>query len=219
MSKISNSEKQARYRKKEHLKRLANTLLRDSQLKPWQWGSTSPEDVQRLLDKAIELPPGWTDKDYEKSLQSLESLKGELWFASNKLKNDINAGWSSQDFMTSTDPRKFIRDNKAAVEKARALVSHLISALELSECNNIGQAAALMEVVRYVGRSLASSVGVPRSQANTTCLLSVGPQYNRPDWFAQELANTIKCHVDSDVAHQVGILLSESQTSSLKKDK
>ncbi|ADI38446.1 hypothetical protein [Waddlia chondrophila] len=211
MIKISNADKQARYRKKEHLKRLANNFFRDWQLKPWEGNSSSPKDVQRLLDKAIELPSGWTDKDYEKSVQALEALKAELWCASNKLKNDVDAGWSSLDFMNSSDPRKFIRDNKEAIERARNLASHLISALELSNCNNTDQAAALMEVVRYVGRSLASSNDVRRSQATAICLVSIGSQYKRPDWFAEELANIIKCHVDSDVAHQVGILLITSQ--------
>lgn len=114
--------------------------------------------------------------------------------------------------MTASDPVKYINDSKAAIENARALAAHLISALRLSNCNEADQAAALMEALRFVGRSLANNQDIPRSQttfyprsqAITICLAIINPHYGRPDWFAEELANTLGQQIDKNVAHQVG---------------
>jgi hypothetical protein len=61
---ITNSEKQARFRKKEVLKRGVEQIFREWQMHPT--GSRIPaEDVVELLEKASELPAGWTDEDYQ----------------------------------------------------------------------------------------------------------------------------------------------------------
>jgi len=206
MTQISNADKQARFRKKEQLKRRADNIFREWQHKvsTCKWKSITPQDIQHSLDKAIDLPSGWTDKDYEHAEQTLAQLHTDLSFAADQLKNDVDAGWGIQVSMTTYDPVKFISDNKAAIENARALAAHLISALRLSNCNDADQAAALMEAVRFVGRSLASNRDILRSQATAICLASIGPQYNRPDWFTEELANTLRWQIDKNLAHQVG---------------
>ncbi|KKM04059.1 hypothetical protein LCGC14_1768040 [marine sediment metagenome] len=210
MTQISNADKQIRFRKKEQLKRRANNIFREWQLKlsTCKWKSITPQDVQHSLDKAIDLPSGWTDKDYECAEQTLEQLHTDLSFAADQLKNDVDAGWGFEVSMTTSDPVKFISDNKAAIEDTRALAAHLISGLKLSNCNDADQAAALMEALRFVGRSLVSNRDIPRSQATTICLASIGPHYNRPDWFAEQLANTLGQQIDKSLAHQVGMYLS-----------
>jgi hypothetical protein len=209
MNQISNAEKQVRFRKKEQLKRCADNIFREWQRQPWN-RKISEDVLQYSLDKAIDLPSGWTDEDYERALRALEQLHADLLYTSDQLKNDVDAGWDS--LMTVSDGVKYISDNKAAVENARALAAHLISALRLSKCNDADQAAALMEALRFVGRSLASKGDIPRpqtsiyprSQAITICLAMINPHYSRPDWFAEELANTLQKQIDKNLAHEVG---------------
>lgn len=212
MAQITNAEKQVRFRKKEHLKRRANNIFREWQLKSTTctWKSVTPQDVQYSLDKAIDLPSGWTDEDYARALQALVQLHADLLYTSDQLKNDVDAGWDS--LMSALDPVKYISDNQTATEKARALAAHLISALRLSNCNDADQAAAVMEALRFVGRTLARNPGIPRSstsiyprsQAITISLASINPHYIRPDWFAEELAKELSKLLDRSLAHKVG---------------
>ena len=215
MAQISNTDKQVRFRKKEQLKRRANNIFREWQLKlsTCKWESITPQDVQHSLDKAIDLPSGWTNQDYVVAEQALQQLHTDLCFAADQLKNDVDAGWGS--LMTVSDPVHYISDSKVAIENARALAAHLISALRLSNCNDADQAAALTEALRFVGRSLANNrvisrfqtINYPRSQAITICLAIINPHYNRPDWFAEELANTIRQQIGDDLARKVGLHL------------
>ena len=210
MSNISNAEKQERFRKKEALKRRANQAFRELFLclESWRW---KPEEIQYSIDKAIELPSGWTDKDYERAWQNLEQFCTELRFTTHHLPNDVKAGRKSNpeetfdsNFFNSSDPAKYISDEKAAIENVRSLAAHIISALKLSGYSDADQAAALMEVMRFVGRSLANDSKVPRSQAITMCLTSVGPQYHRPNWFSEEFTNILGWKFGEDLAHEVG---------------
>lgn len=211
MTQLSNADKQTRFRKKEQLKRRANNIFREWQLKvsSCKWKSITPQDVQYSLDKAIDLPSGWIDKDYECAERTLEQLHLDLSFAADQLKNDVDAGWNS--LMTTSDPVKFISDNKAAIENARALASHIISALKLSICNDAEQAAALMEALRFVGRSLVNNRDISCSHANTMCLASIGPQYVRPEWFAEKCAEVICQQIGENLAYEVGRNLHKSK--------
>lgn len=213
MAPISNADKQDRFRKKEHLQREAEKVFR-------MWESSigrlkevrTPEEVRHALEKAVELPSGWTDEDYEFASKKLGQYHLDLISSFDQIANDVNGDWatSSVEFMTTPDPLKYIANNKAAIEDARALATHLISALKLSNCNDADQAAALMEVVRFVGRSLVSNREIRRSKATAICLASVGPQYDRPEWFAEQLAETISHQVDKSLAQKVGRCLSNS---------
>ncbi len=213
MAPISNADKQDRFRKKEHLQREAEKIFR-------MWESSigrfkevrTPEEVRHALEKAVELPSGWTDEDYEFASKKLGQYHLDLISSFDQIANDVDGDWNAHanEFMTTPDPRKFIADQKAAVENARTLASHLISALKLSNCNDADQAAALMEVVRFVGRSLVSNREIRRSKATAICLASVGPQYDRPEWFAEQLAETINHQLDKSLAQKVGRHLSNS---------
>lgn len=218
MTLTSNAERQARFRKKEHLKQRANNIFREWQLKftTNTWKSITPQDLQYSLDKAIELPSGWTDNDYEHAMQALDRLHADLLYTSDQLKNDVDVAWNS--VFNASNPTKYISDSKVAIENARALAAHLISALRLSKCNDADQAAAVMEALRFVGRSLASNPDAlcpqdsiyPRSQAITICLASINLHYNRPDWFAEELAKQLCKQLDRNLAHEVGKYLIKS---------
>ena len=206
MTQISNADKQARFRKKDLLKRHADRIYRNWELSIHRWRtSQTPEDVRHTLDIAVELPSGWTDQDFEVASRKLGQCELELISPVDQIANDVGGDWASHsvEFMTTPDPAKFITDNKAAVEKARALASHLISASKLSNCDAADLAAAVMELQRFVGRSLATDRHIRCSQATAMCLSSIGPQYDRPEWFAKKLAQTIGQQMDKKLAHDV----------------
>ncbi|WP_059369542.1 hypothetical protein [Treponema endosymbiont of Eucomonympha sp.] len=214
MDAISNTEKQARFRKKEVLKRRADQIFRELILGPGDWKLKIPDEIRASLDKAVELPSGWTDEDYERAEQKLEQLYRERSLAGydnpSLLTNDVHEGRGGRtEFMTTPDPTKFVRDIKIAIEDTRTLAAHLISALKLSGCNDADRAAALMEAVRFIGRSIASGNKIPKSKATTMCLASIGPQYPRPDWFAEELTSTLAWNIGKDLAHDIGQRLCE----------
>ncbi|MBS0649639.1 MAG: hypothetical protein JSR93_00610 [Verrucomicrobia bacterium] len=200
MSQISNADKQARFRKKEHLKRRATSIFHEWQFRPDYFKSKTPEDVKHSLDKAIDLPSGWTDKDYERAEQTLDQLRNDFLRGSDQLTIDID---DARQDLIPLDPAK-LRENDIAIEKARALAAHMISALKISSCNDAEQAAALMEALRFVGRSLAIQSDIPRSQATAMSLASIGREYDRPEWFAAKLADTISAQAGNRLAREVG---------------
>lgn len=73
-----------------------------------------------------------------------------------------------------------------------------------SSCNPADQAAALMEAVRFVGRSLASNREIHASQATAMCLASIGPQFDSPAWFVEKLADEIRQEMGENLAPEVG---------------
>jgi hypothetical protein len=202
----SNTEKQARFRKKEALKRRAGEIFRILQLGRWNLSDTStPEEIQYNLDKIIDLPSDWTDKDYENAKLNLERFQDDFRFSKHLLENDVKAVRNiNNEFMTTPDPDKFIKDERVAIENTRALAAHIISSLRLSNCSDSDKAAALMEAARFIGRVLANAKGVPQSKATTICLASIGPGFDRPKWFAEMLVETLGWQVGKDTAHEVG---------------
>lgn len=200
MSQISNADKQARFRKKEHLKRRSASIFHEWQFRPDYFKSKTPEDVKHSLDKAIDLPSGWTDKDYERAEQTLDQLRKDFLCGSDQLTVDID---DARQDLIPFDPNK-LRENDIAIEKARALAAHIISALKLSNCSDAEQAAALMEALRFIGRSLASQSDIPRSQATVMSLASIGHEYDRPEWFAEKLADTISAQAGNRLSREVG---------------
>ena len=205
MTNISNAEKQARFRKKEALKRYADEIFREWQFRSWNRGTRTLEEVRAFLDKVVDLPSGWTDDDYERAVLSIKQLYLELYDNPHLLANDVSEGRNFHaEFKTTPDPAKLVKEDKEAIENTRALVAHLISALKLSGYSDSDQAAALMEVVRFVGRSIANNRKVPKSKATTMCLANIGPQYGRPNWFAESLTEILAWNIGKDLARDVG---------------
>jgi hypothetical protein len=216
VTQISNADKQARFRKKEVLKRHADDVYRhwEQSTNRWRIPTRTPEDARHAIDKAVELPSGWTDEDFEHALRRLGQCKLDLDLSVDQIANDVNGDWEThaKEFMTTHDPAKFQADNKAGIQKAQALASHLISALKLSDCNDADQAAAVMELLRFVGRSLTNDRNVRCSHATAMCLATVGPQYDRPEWFADKLAKAIGQNIHGKLAQEVGQHLIKSSS-------
>lgn len=207
---ISNSEKQARFRRKEALKRGAEQVFRD-----WNsnvmGSSIPPEEVLNLLQKASELPAGWMDEDYVLAVNKLEQLRLDLLTNGHDLSNDVHVAYS-----TEPDTGR-VRLKPGAVDMARRdveagheLARHLISAIQLSKCGEVATTAAIMEVVRHVARDLVVSAEIPRSSATTACLLAL-PQYlDRPKWFVGEVTNMLRNRLGDDLCSQIGSKLSNN---------
>jgi hypothetical protein len=210
MEQTTNAEKQARYRKKEELKRRAENVLRKWQLEPWNHHSRSFQDVQHLIAKAIDLPSGWTEEEYQIAEVKLEHVNAELSLGVNQISNDLHesSNFDSQ-FMTTPDPAKLQVDFKEAVKNTTSLASHIISALKLSGGNEAEQAAALMEAARFVGRSLVMSADIPCSEATAMCLATIYPHYVRPNWFPKKLAEALSKNIDQKLSNELGKHLTE----------
>ena len=217
MTQISNADKQARFRKKEVLKRHADNVYRhwEQSINRWRIPTRTPEDARYAIDKAVELPSGWTDEDLQLALRRLGQCQLDLDLSVDQIANDVDGDWAThaKEFMTTPDPAKFQADNKAAIAKAQALASHLISALKLSDCSDADQAAAVMELLRFIGRSLANDPNVRSSHATAMCLAVIGPQYDRPEWFADKLAKAIGQNIHGKLAQEVGQHLIKSSSA------
>lgn len=213
MIQISNAEKQARHRKKEHLKKCADRIFNQWVCSPsrFRHSRRSEEDVRHSLNEAIKLPADWQEEDYKFAERKLGQCELDLRSSVDQVANDVNGDWALNidKFKQTPDPIKFFADHKTAVENAWALASHIISALRLSNCNDADQAAALMEALRFVGRSLVSNREIHCSLATAQCLANVGPQYDRPEWFAVKLAEAISQNMNKKLAHEVGRHLSK----------
>lgn len=185
---ISNAEKQARFRKKEELKKFADQCFREAQIGAFRHGAKGPALLAQLKSMA-ELPSGWTDEDLKRAVERIQQLRMDLVSPDNDLDNDVHDSRNSlEEFGRTPDPAKHRKETEQAIEDTRALAGHLISAVELAKLNNGERAAALMEAMRHVARSLANERPLHKSDANTVCLATLPPHYQRPDWFAEAFA-------------------------------
>lgn len=208
MTQISNAEKQARFRKKEQLKREADKIyyLWVGSPMRYRFSKRTEAEVRHALEEAVALPSDWQEEDYECAKKKLGQYYLDLTSAIDQIANDVDGDRVSYvaQLDRSSDPFKFFANNKAEIEDAWALASHIISALKLSNCNHASRAAALMEAMRFVGRSLVSNREIHCSQATALCLASIGPQYDRPKWFAEKFAEAICQQISPSLVREVG---------------
>ena len=197
---ISNAEKQARFRRKEELKKYVSQVYRECQLSASLLRSgTTPADLEAQLNEAASLPTGWTDEDLELAYARVHNIRGDIFGTGDPLGVDVHDGRNaSQEFMKTPNPQKWMEEIKKAERETIALAGHLISALEVSQLRNEDRAAALMEAVRHVGRALANSSLDGQSDAMAVCLTAVNPHYDRPGWFVDRLANWLRFRLDDD---------------------
>jgi hypothetical protein len=205
MGNSSNAEKQARYRKKEQIRRQADQIIRKWQLEPWKHHLKSLQEVHHLVEAAIKLPFGWTDDDYLNAEKKLYHVYSEIVSPVNQLSNDVRDSRNvAYESIQPSELPKINADLIKAEENTTALASHIISALKLSGCNPADQAAALMEAMRFVGRALTNNREAPYSQATTMCLTTIAPIYERPSWFTKKLADTLSQQIHPDILNEIG---------------
>ena len=203
---LSNNDKQIRFRRKEELRKKANCMLRDWQFRGWSHlGSRSIEEIKETLDKLVELKPNWTEDDYSSALKALDAFQLELYDNPHSLENDVYNGRDSiENLRTTNDPRRLFTEQKKAVQNMKNLSAHIISALNLAEGTSSDNAAAIKEVLRFVGHSLIKESEIPRSQATAMCLAILGPQYEKPKWLFEELGKLLVNQIGVD---DVGLLM------------
>lgn len=213
---ISNKEKQARFRQKEELNKRVSQVFRECQLAlPLGYSHTASNEVEARLSAAAELPSGWADQDLARAFRRVENVRLDVFGTRDPIGNDVYESRNSQEeFMKSPNPQKLMKENEKAKRDTFVLAGHIQSALELSQLRNEEQAAALMEAVRHVGRSLANSSNKGQSDAMAICLASVDMHYERPEWFIERLANWFRFRLDNDNRRALGALLIKDEGSS-----
>jgi hypothetical protein len=208
MNQSSNVEKQARYRKKEMLKRRADQILLKWRLEPWKHHLKSMEEIHHLVEAAIRLPPRWTDEDYSNAEIKLHHVYIEVISPVNQLSNDLRESRNIHEAAVQPHELPDLNANfKKALDNTNALASHIISALKLSACTEADQAAALVEAMRFVGRILTNNREVPCSQATAMCLATIGPIYARPAWFTEKFAKTLSQQIHPKLLTEIGSYL------------
>jgi hypothetical protein len=210
---ISNAEKQARFRKKQELKTYKDRVFKKLQLTmPFRPRRETPDKVLALLEEAANLPSGWNEEDFDRALRRISQLYYEFESPRDDLTMDLkDVEVDMEEFASTPDPLKFISDTKESISKTRILASHLISALELSALSKSEQAAAVMEAIRYVGRSATISGDMVKSDAMLVCQASLQSHYDRPDWFLDSLAKWLTNRLDDELVHELVKRLVESQ--------
>jgi len=199
-------EKQARFRKKEALKRRAEQVFKEIQLGLLILSDTrTNQEIQFNLDKITDLPNDWTDEDYNRAYTNLERYRDDFRFSKYLLENDVKeCRNTSEEFMNAADPSRVLKEEQEAIANTKELAAHIVSGFKLSSCTDSDKAAALMEAARFLGRILINNKEVPRSNATTVCLASIGPGYERPDWFADSLVELLGWQLGKDLANKVG---------------
>ena len=210
---ITNSEKQARFRKKQELKK-----FKDQVFKEWQLGMgfrprrETPDEILALLEEAASLRSGWNEEDFERAWHRISQLRFDFVSPQDDLKMDVkNGAGLFEEFVSTPDPGKLRSDTDESISKTRALASHLISALELSALSNSERAAAVMEAIRHVGRATANSADMAKSDAMIVCQASLPSYYDRPDWFLDSLTKWLANRFDEELVHELGKRLANFQ--------
>ena len=212
MTKISNADKQARYRKKEQLKRRADEIFNEWQVAFIRNEYVNPLTIKSSLYRISDLPFGWTDREYKCAEESLNNLRAEI-LSDVERQLELDVGVAHNVEIDGQISRENFHKSNVAIEKTRALSNHLISALDLSSCSDAEKAAALMEAVRQVGSSLVDDPNVSSSQANVICMTSIRPFYRRPEWFLEELSKTIRSRIGARFAEKLGYYLMKNKTN------
>lgn len=206
---ITNAEKQIRFRKKQKLMNYKDEVYKEWQRKR-NFGPRreTPNQVHALLEKAATLPSGWTDKDIEKAWGHINKIRIEFMHPQDELKKDVEdgSGWTTEAMINASDEilSRAVSDSRKSLPKAIALSQHLISALELSGLSNSGQAAAIMEAVRYVGRAAMGSGDMAKSNAMTVCHASLTINNDRPDWFMDSLVSWLVSRLGKEGINELG---------------
>lgn len=203
---ISSAEKQARFRKKEELRKLASQTFAEIQALGLPGIRIEQlNEIHALIDDAAFLPTGWTDADLEGAVRRLVDLKADFISPQDPLKEDILMGLGLFDeWGTPQSDAPWQTDNSnQAIARTRTLATHLISSLGLSGLSSSECAAALMEAGRHVGRQTTDNGELSRSHAMAICLALLPHHYQRPDWMVSALAAWLAQHLDEAAVQEL----------------
>lgn len=202
MEQTANAEKQARYRKKDKLRRLADQVFRQWQLEPKKDNLRNETDIHQLIESVIKLPHRWTDNDYLNAEKKLYHLHSEILSPKNQILNDVQRSKGISFISDNNDMQKLMLEK--AVERTTDLASHIISAFKISDCDESEQAAALMEAMRFLGRTFSSNkTTCYPSEAIAMCLATIDPVYDRPKWFARDFSFALYKQIQPEFINEI----------------
>jgi hypothetical protein len=210
---ISNAEKQARFRKKQELKKFKDRVFKELQLN-MGFGPRrkTPDQILALLEEAASLPSGWNEEDIDRAWHRINQLHFDFMSPQDDLMKDVMDGAGSfEEFARTADPVKHFSDTDESISRTRTLASHLISALELSALSSSERAAAVMEAIRHVGRAAANSADMAKSDAMILCQASLPSYYDRPDWFLDSLTKWLADRLGEELVYELGKRLADFQ--------
>lgn len=187
---LTNNEKQIRHKKLEALKKYGNEVL--FQLFFYNSGGINRtiektnEEIKVEIESIVDLPSGWTDDDYNLSIQKLKNMNISAIANPRLMNNDIN-------YLERFDENPNIRafDIRKIEYKAAEVVRNILSTLKLSELNKSDQIAAVTEVIRRLAVELLSEKIKPKTFANATAFSLIDSNYEKPAWTNEVLAQNI----------------------------
>lgn len=182
---FSNTERCQRYRLKKKLIEAGNKLFREWELKKMEQSSRSPREVKASIDALLALPNNWDQKDYRNAKSKLNAFRGELYGeGSLDLQQDIAA--------VRHTPTESVRATKTMKKAYTALVQ----TLELASSEPCDEAAAVLQMARYVGRKLIKQGEVAQNDANAFCLAVLSDNYLKPNWLEEYMQKLVvkNCH-------------------------
>ncbi|MBQ0108128.1 MAG: hypothetical protein KBS34_03250 [Phascolarctobacterium sp.] len=181
----SDKEYSKRYRMKKKLIEEGNKLFREWELKKLEQSSRTPREVKASIDALLVLPEGWTEKDYRSVKTKLGNFRRELYGEGNlDLQQDIVA------------VRKTPKESLKATKTMKKAYTALVQTLELASDDPNDEAAAVIQMARYVGRKLYKQGNVAQNDANAFCLAVLGHDYFKPKWLEEHMQKLVEknCH-------------------------
>ena len=176
-----NKEYAKRFRLKKKLKDLADKIFRTWELGKSRSSSHTPREIKTALDNIINLPYNWTEEDYKQAKLSLSTYRTNIFLENDTdLQQDISA--------TRTDKQ----EAKKATDKMKKAYTAMLQTLELATDDPVDEAAAILQVARFVARRLAKEKEqIPENDATAYCLATLPRSYQKPDWVKPHITNMI----------------------------
>ena len=178
---LSHSECAKRYRLKKKLIARADNMFRTWQVGLMHKSTRTPREVQAALDDIIALPYGWNKNDYDNANNNLSFFQTNLFMEDNvDLQKDI----------TSNQANPVVA--KRSVKKMQNAYTAMVQILELAKEDPADEAAAVLEVARYVARKILKKGNVPKSDAVAFCLSLLPKSYIKPKWLENYMDKLVK---------------------------
>lgn len=207
---LTNNEKQIRHKKLEELKKYGNEVL--VQLMFMNNGINRPieksnEEIKAEIESIVNLPSGWTNEDYDLAIQKIRNMNVTALCNPHLMNNDIN--YRERIYETN-----FSGSEVRRVEyKAAEVVRNILSTLKLSELNKSDQIATVAEVMRRLAVDFLSEKSKPITFANATALSLIDPNYEKPEWVYEVLAQNLYEQNGKENSKKIAKALTSSETA------
>ena len=195
-----NAARKERGRKAEHLRELANSILRRWCVAYSPKSCSSPKTVATTLKRLSTLPPRWTEEDYKTAFKALSDYGQGLKPARNStLEGELVGTFAGKP----TNIYRLTRRNCTTelLYEASLLEGCIFSLLYLCDIPNDTAATLLIDVCREIGRTLylAGQRNIRHTLSTALCLMLLPNDYEKPDW-AKEM---VKAYFEGNAEPQI----------------